>query len=48
MSKAGSKPVRADGQVASPRIEEYARMKSADNPLVQQIEAEGKVLYEQQ
>jgi len=28
--------------------QEYARMKSADNPLVQQIEAEGKVLYEQQ
>ena len=27
---------------------EYARMKAADNPLILQIEAEGKVLYEQQ
>ncbi len=28
--------------------DEYERMKAADNPLVLQIEAEGKVLYEQQ
>ena len=26
---------------------EYARMKAADNPLILQIESEGKVLYEQ-
>jgi len=29
-------------------MHEYARMKAADNPFVLQIEAEGKVLYEQQ
>ena len=28
--------------------QEYARMKADDNPFVLQIEAEGKVLYEQQ